>query len=222
MAVKITDRSTRATSGPPTGGIHAIECTRAGVTMATNETLAATAAALLAGILAAGGAAHLSVVTGSMTPFLQPGDRVVVRATSPERLRPGDILLVAAQPRPLLHRLLTIRREGSAAVLCTKGDAARRCDAALCAQQVLGRVVAIERSGRSLRCVGNYAQAPSSVNRLLALLSLWCASIQGLRPPWLRRLATSVLRRAIIWVSAGAWFRSQTLADARQPCEEQP
>jgi signal peptidase I len=185
-------------------------CEQGGMIVETNEAVAAAAALLFTQFLAAGGAARLTVVTGSMIPFLRPGDRVVVQAVPPESLHIGDILLLTAQPRPLLHRLLAIHGAGSDAILRTKGDAARYCDEEIHMQQVIGRVTAIERSGKRLQCTP--ATRPgSSLNRLLVLLSLGGARAQTIRPTLLRRATTRSLRCALACAAAGAWRHSELL-----------
>ncbi len=64
--------------------------------------------------------------TGSMEPLISPGDVVVIRPEALSRLAAGQILTFAA-PVPgspvFSHRVTSVRRTGTDAVVTTKGDA---------------------------------------------------------------------------------------------------
>lgn len=86
-------------------------------------------------------------VTGwSMAPLLRPGDRVVLDGGV---LRVGEVVVVAAPERLLVHRIAAIVDGGDgASFVVTRGDRVARCDAPSPVAAVLGRVVAVERNGR--------------------------------------------------------------------------
>lgn len=59
------------------------------------------------------------VVSGSMAPFLRPGDTVWVRPARLNELRPGEIVVVEERPGQLLtHRLVQIEAD----CFLTRGD----------------------------------------------------------------------------------------------------
>lgn len=94
----------------------------------------------------AGTATRLSVTGTSMLPLLQPGDALWLQSIDPAALRPGDLLLVRQNGVLLTHRLIVVRPERWQ----TKGDNNRLADPPVTARQIVGRIVAVERGGRSL------------------------------------------------------------------------
>jgi len=81
---------------------------------------------------------------GSMIPFILDGDMVLIGPAANSEILVGDVICYEISPgRLFLHRV--IRRDGERFV--TKGDALAFTDVVF-PDQVLGRVVAIERRGR--------------------------------------------------------------------------
>ncbi|GAA1521764.1 hypothetical protein GCM10009827_042160 [Dactylosporangium maewongense] len=124
------------------------------------------------------------MLTGSMRPGIAPGDLVVSAPVAPERVRPGQVVVVEdpARPGPLLvHRVVRRNADGT---LTTKGDANSTEDpAAVPATGVRGlarlRVPKAGlpalwlREGRTLPVLGAFA----------ALIALgWLARTTGRRP----------------------------------------
>lgn len=101
---------------------------------------------VIADLLASAGQSRLRVASGSMRPLIQPGDILVCAPAVLKRLRCGDILIVRRAEDFLAHRL--IRRRGEA--WYTKGDRLRRLDAPVSEDQILARVVTIERGARRI------------------------------------------------------------------------
>jgi hypothetical protein len=98
----------------------------------------------------------------SMHPTIRDGEAVVVEPVEPLVVRRGDILLYRAGARIIAHRVVRIESgEGAVYVWTLRGDAVKGCDAPVSAEQILGRVVAVERGGR-LRIPGS---APSALRR---------------------------------------------------------
>jgi len=87
-------------------------------------------------------------VTGrSMRPFLRGGEVLTIRKTPSPYLRKGDLILfMNSYELPVLHRLLNKRKtvDGSFCILA-KGDALMACDEEIHEDNVLGRVLRIER-----------------------------------------------------------------------------
>jgi len=87
------------------------------------------------------------VTSWSMSPALRKGDRLTVEPVSPAQLQVGDLILFHHRGRLICHRLVAVQENGAGPRLITRGDATAGCDAPLQADQVLGRVVAVKRSG---------------------------------------------------------------------------
>jgi len=124
--------------------------------------------------LAQGALLRLRVAGHSMAPLIERGDLVLVQRANLEDLRRGDLLLVEQAGDFLVHRLVaTPRWRGARSCgpdthrVRTKGDNASYADLPLPPQDVLGRVVAVEKGGKIIEL--DRGQWPL-VNRLLGLL----------------------------------------------------
>lgn len=93
-----------------------------------------------------GAQARLRVVSSSMAPWLQPGDEVTLLRLPLSRLRCGDLVVVQRSADFVTHRLILVK----SGWVYTKGDRLPGLDAPASPEQVLGRVVAIQR-GRMQR-----------------------------------------------------------------------
>ncbi len=102
-------------------------------------------AARLRTVLEAGGELRLAVTGTSMRPLLREGDYLVIRPLD-DPPRVGEVVVYARDERLWAHRLLARSRDGK--YLLTKGDARGRLDAPLTDADLIGRAVAVERSGR--------------------------------------------------------------------------
>ena len=118
---------------------------------------------LSAEILARGALLRFRAQGDSMRPFIRGGDILVIAPIEGEQARAGDAILFRQGNRLLVHRLLGRSGEGGN-TLILKGDAHLRPDRPLGADQVLGRVTALERAGRT---VDVERTLPRLVHRLL-------------------------------------------------------
>jgi uncharacterized repeat protein (TIGR01451 family) len=82
----------------------------------------------------------------SMQPNVLDGDTVVVAPISAGKPRRGDIALTKGEQGFVLHRVVGF--DAVTGAMLTRGDAGQQNDS--CAEKVLGRVVAIEREGRTI------------------------------------------------------------------------
>jgi signal peptidase I len=82
------------------------------------------AAGLLVAHFSLGLAVH-TVLSNSMTPAFEAGDRVVTLDTDPQRLHRGDVVLVMTpdMPAPIAHRVRDIKMIADAVSVQTQGDA---------------------------------------------------------------------------------------------------
>lgn len=85
----------------------------------------------------------------SMHPTIRHGDLITVEPLEPSRLKRGDIILYRLQGDFIAHRIVNIgERDGCDRNFILRGDASTTCDAPVKPEQVLGKVVCLERDHR--------------------------------------------------------------------------
>jgi hypothetical protein len=105
----------------------------------------------------------------SMHPTIRDGERITVEPILAERIRTGDIILYAAARGPVAHRVVRVeRREAQNLLFHLRGDCAATPDAPVLAAQILGRVVTVEREGRTIALCGFGARLRRTVRRATA------------------------------------------------------
>src|SRR5262252_2147971 len=93
----------------------------------------------------------------SMRPTIRGGEAITVEPVSEVKI--GDIALYRAERGLIAHRVVGIRKgNGTAPVCFARGEAGGSTEEAVQEQQVLGRVVAVERNGRSIDLRGRLAK----------------------------------------------------------------
>jgi hypothetical protein len=100
-----------------------------------------------------------------MHPTIKEGETIKVAPISSFDIKRRDILLYLTGKKAIAHRVVSIKREKSGPTSHTstqsptlnpqhlfilRGDASAICDDPVEAQQVLGKVVSVERRGRSI------------------------------------------------------------------------
>ena len=108
----------------------------------------------------------------SMHPTIRHGDIITVEPVAPFKLKKRDIILYRFQRGFIAHRIVNIEeREGCGLTFILQGDASVRCDAPVKPEQVLGKVVFLERNHRPID--------PYSLRvRLWSMLYLWLARLK--------------------------------------------
>lgn len=96
--------------------------------------------------LAEGKEVRLRVDGTSMSPLLKPGDQVVLQRATPQQLQKGDLVVVRRQHDMVTHRLV----HQNAGQWLTKGDNSRYPDLPALENQVLGKVIAIEKNKKTI------------------------------------------------------------------------
>jgi hypothetical protein len=84
----------------------------------------------------------------SMTPTIDDGEVVVVAPAAAHEVDVADVVFCQTRSRSVAHRVLSIRAGAAGAprfTLC--GDASLETDRPVTAEQVRGRVIAVERAG---------------------------------------------------------------------------
>ena len=108
----------------------------------------------------------------SMHPTIRNGDVITVEPVAPTKLKRGDIILYRFRPGFIAHRIVNIdERDGWGRTFILRGDASTTCDDPVEADQVLGKVVCLERDHRIID--------PYSLRvRVWSMLYLWLARLK--------------------------------------------
>jgi signal peptidase I len=97
------------------------------------------------------GEVRLRVYGTSMVPSILPGDFISVRRAGIPDISAGEIVLFFRDARFFVHRVVRrISLSGGESSLITRGDRLLYDDPAVSADQLLGRVVLIERNNRQV------------------------------------------------------------------------
>jgi signal peptidase len=84
-----------------------------------------------------------------MHPTIRHGDVITVEPVAPSKLKRGDIILYRFQNDFIAHRIVNIEeRDGCGLTFILRGDASVTSDAPVKPEQVLGKVVCLERDQR--------------------------------------------------------------------------
>lgn len=94
----------------------------------------------------------LKVSGTSMLPVIFPGEKVRIQFCEPGALQIGDVVLVDAGCKLLLHRIFRICRDGSGGIqgVSTRGDARLTGDPDAAPEKIMGKMTALE-GGRARR-----------------------------------------------------------------------
>ncbi|HYF75353.1 MAG TPA: signal peptidase I [Candidatus Nitrosocosmicus sp.] len=88
------------------------------------------------------GYSTMSVLTGSMRPYLQPGDMIVDRIVKAEEIKVGDVVTYKIGSSLVTHRVTEVLTEDSKILLMTRGDANNTDDGKpITEEQLIGKVV---------------------------------------------------------------------------------
>jgi signal peptidase I len=121
--------------------------------------------ALAAEMLRSSGILRLRVAGWSMVPTLWLGDTLVIEAADSGTVSSGDIVLFSRHGKFVAHRVVAKASPGCG--IQTRGDALPRMDATVSNRELLGRVVSIERNGRSVTPSRKLSTASRSVAALV-------------------------------------------------------
>ncbi|MEW6052908.1 MAG: signal peptidase I [Nitrospirota bacterium] len=104
--------------------------------------------ALFKEILRSGLTLRVKVTGRSMAPFLNGGEVLTIKQIPVPSLQVGDLIFfTAADNSLLLHRVVRMQRREKVNIVQTKGDALRGLDDPVCAENILGKVISVERCG---------------------------------------------------------------------------
>jgi signal peptidase len=138
-------------------------------------------------ILEQGGSLRFKAHGYSMSPFIRDGDVLTTQSIESADLEVGDVALYrSAGNRLVAHRVIGKRKENGRLTLVMRGDSQSGSTELICAEQILGRVVSIQRGDKVFLMNRNAL-------RLAAIL--WGKSSPY--GPWLMRLAGKTKRAAL-------------------------
>lgn len=85
---------------------------------------------------------------GSMRPFFNPGDIVIVEQSPPEKLKIGNVVLFASSHgKDIIHRIIRISRNKGTLYFHTRGDNKRYPDEEFSSEVLKGKVSGVYRKG---------------------------------------------------------------------------
>ncbi len=90
----------------------------------------------------------------SMHPTINDRETVTVEPVAPSSVKRGDIVLYRSEGGVVAHRVIRIERNNGTPLFILRGDALGSVDEPVRVQQVLGRVVFVERNGRGINPYG--------------------------------------------------------------------
>jgi len=109
---------------------------------------------VLGSVLGTGAAVRFRAHGDSMRPTIRGGDIVTAAPIVDGRIVTGDVLVFRSAGRVLAHRVVEIDAAGAEQMVSLRGDAKAGCDAPARISEIVGRVVEVERDGRTIRLDG--------------------------------------------------------------------
>jgi signal peptidase len=87
----------------------------------------------------------------SMYPTIRENEVIIVEPAEPRHVKVGDIILFRSEESVVAHRVMRIERgKGNTLRFILREDTWGTLDAPVEAEQILGKVVSVERGGRSI------------------------------------------------------------------------
>ena len=127
---------------------------------------------LMTELLRQGSSVRFRALGASMQPTIEDGELITVAPMASARIKRGDILLYQNERGVFAHRV--VGRVGDCPHFLLRGDAAVSCDPPVLRDQIIGRVVAVQRGGRSLAL-------DRRLMNLLRLTRLWLSKSSAFR-----------------------------------------
>ena len=101
-----------------------------------------------ANLLAQGYSVRFSAPGTSMGPTIRDRETITVAPAVPSEIRRGDIVAYRRGYHVVAHRVVRVARHTDGPAFLMRGDAAMSCDPPVAPEQILGKVVSVERRGR--------------------------------------------------------------------------
>ena len=117
-----------------------------------------------------------------MYPSIREGELITVGPVEASDVKLGDIVLYRSERGLIAHRVVEIASRDSREFRL-QGDASLSCDRPVAAEQILGRVVGVQRNGRSVGLASRGAKMWHQARRLVSGLKGWIYPAEtGSRP----------------------------------------
>ncbi len=114
----------------------------------------------------------------SMRPFIRDGDFIVVSPVKSSSIRKGDVVFYPnAENKIIVHRIIRKYKQKGRMTVLIKGDASFSSPEKMDIQNVLGKVIAIERNGRKKRLDTKLYQIIGLFFAVISPFSRWIYSI---------------------------------------------
>ena len=134
------------------------------------------------GVLQSGYRMRFRAEGSSMWPTIQPGDAITVEPATATEIKLKDIVLYRTGRRVIGHRVVRIETRNGERVLLARGDAGRGAGEPVAVQQILGKVVAVEREGCKIDLKSRRAKMKHSMRAWALSLKSWISSSRLTRP----------------------------------------
>lgn len=109
-----------------------------------------------------------------MRPFIQDEDFITVAPAGNSRMRIGDIVYYfTPEKKPRVHRVVNIRKKKGRVTYLIKGDATFGSPEHVEAASVLGKVLAVEREGRTRRTDTAFSRIKSLLLAAISPFNRW-------------------------------------------------
>ena len=125
-------------------------------------------------LLSQGTTVHFRPSGRSMYPSIREGELITVEPVQASDVKPADVVLYRSERGLIAHRVVCSSQD--ARVFRLQGDASLSCDEPVEAHRILGRVVGVQRNGRSVQLASRGAKIWHRTRRLASGLKGWiCA-----------------------------------------------
>jgi len=120
----------------------------------------------------------------SMYPTIKEHETITVQSVAPSGIKMGDIILYRLEAVVIAHRVVRIERgEHGGSRFILRGDASVASDEAVEPAQVLGKVVSVERGGRSIDLYSRRAKMLRTAYVCASRLKRWMMRRVGIIAP---------------------------------------
>ena len=110
---------------------------------------------------------------GSMSPTIQPGEAITVEPAAATEIKLKDIVLYQTGRGVIGHRVVRIANRKGERVFLARGDAGQSAGEPVAAEQILGKVVAVEREGCNIDLESRRAKMKQSIRAWALRLKSW-------------------------------------------------
>ena len=128
-------------------------------------------------LLSQGTTVHFRPSGRSMYPSIREGELITVEPVAASDVKLGDIVLYRSQRGLIAHRVVGSSPTQSSVLsphyFFLRGDASLSCDQPVAAHQILGRVIRVQRNGRSVALATRGAKLWHRARRLASGLKGW-------------------------------------------------